>query len=66
MGVPGLWDVSCSHHGSRHVELMCIQLLRPAAVRTSLSTLAKDAFYANNGGLRALKLGVDASLVDTN
>ena len=38
-------------------------LLRPAASRTSLSTLSRDAFLVNRRGLRALTIGVDASWV---
>ncbi|WVR05038.1 hypothetical protein IAU60_002050 [Kwoniella sp. DSM 27419] len=37
-------------------------LLRPAAARTSLSKLSRDAFLSNRGGHRALKLGIDASI----
>ncbi len=42
------------------------QLIRPAAARTSLSTLARDAFKANRNGLRALTIGIDASYVHPN
>ncbi|BEI85866.1 hypothetical protein CcaverHIS002_0601530 [Cutaneotrichosporon cavernicola] len=37
-------------------------LVRPAAVRTSLHALSRDAFLANKNGLRALTIGVDASI----
>ncbi|ORX39699.1 hypothetical protein BD324DRAFT_586717 [Kockovaella imperatae] len=37
-------------------------LLRPAATRASLSTLSRDAFLANKNGLRALTIGIDASI----
>ncbi|WVW83277.1 hypothetical protein I302_105296 [Kwoniella bestiolae CBS 10118] len=37
-------------------------LLRPAAARTSLSALSKEAFQANRNGLRALTIGIDASI----
>ncbi|KAK8869946.1 hypothetical protein IAR55_000514 [Kwoniella newhampshirensis] len=37
-------------------------LLRPAATRTSLSALSKDAFLANRNGLRAFTVGIDASI----
>ncbi|WWD01571.1 hypothetical protein V866_008516 [Kwoniella sp. B9012] len=37
-------------------------LLRPAAARTSLSSLSKEAFQANRNGLRALTIGIDASI----
>ncbi|WVQ78209.1 hypothetical protein IAT38_000292 [Cryptococcus sp. DSM 104549] len=37
-------------------------LIRPAAARTSLSALSKDAFYANKSGLRAVTVGIDASI----
>jgi Holliday junction resolvase YEN1 len=60
MGVPGLWDVSSL---ILYIYELIVQLIRPTAVRTSLSTLARDAFYVNNGGLRALKIGIDASSV---
>jgi hypothetical protein len=36
-------------------------LLRPAAARTSLSTLAREGFMANRNGLRAYTIGIDAS-----
>ncbi|KAI9638525.1 uncharacterized protein MKK02DRAFT_11172, partial [Dioszegia hungarica] len=38
------------------------EVLRPAATRSSLSALCKTAFFANRNGLRALTIGVDASL----
>ncbi|WVQ71489.1 hypothetical protein IAR50_001027 [Cryptococcus sp. DSM 104548] len=38
------------------------ELLRPAAAATSLSTLSRDAFLANKNGLRALTVGIDASI----
>ncbi|KLT40444.1 PIN domain-like protein [Cutaneotrichosporon oleaginosum] len=37
-------------------------LLRPAAVRTSLNALSRDAFLSNANGLRALTIGIDASI----
>ncbi|ODO03480.1 hypothetical protein L198_02327 [Cryptococcus wingfieldii CBS 7118] len=37
-------------------------LLRPAAAATSLSTLSRDAFLSNKNGLRALTVGIDASI----
>ncbi|GMK55980.1 hypothetical protein CspeluHIS016_0210360 [Cutaneotrichosporon spelunceum] len=37
-------------------------LIRPAAVRTSLHALSRDAFLANKNGLRALTIGIDASI----
>nr|ODN99736.1 hypothetical protein L204_02169 [Cryptococcus depauperatus CBS 7855] len=37
-------------------------LLRPAATWSSLSTLSKEAFYANKNGLRGLTIGIDASI----
>lgn len=62
MGVPGLWDVShyffLSHDTAAGTDK---QLLRPSATRTSLSTLAREAFYNNKNGLRALTIGIDAS-----
>ncbi|KAL1411207.1 hypothetical protein Q8F55_002158 [Vanrija albida] len=37
-------------------------LIRPAAVRTSLSALAREAFLSNSNGQRAFVIGIDASL----
>ncbi|WWC85333.1 uncharacterized protein L201_000196 [Kwoniella dendrophila CBS 6074] len=37
-------------------------LLRPAAARTSLSALSKEAFQSNRNGLRAFTIGIDASI----
>ncbi|EIW69500.1 hypothetical protein TREMEDRAFT_39085 [Tremella mesenterica DSM 1558] len=37
-------------------------LLRPAATRTSLSTLARQAVLSNHNGHRALTIGIDASI----
>ncbi|ORY25720.1 hypothetical protein BCR39DRAFT_543072 [Naematelia encephala] len=37
-------------------------LLRPAAARTSLAVLARDAVLANRHELRALTIGIDASI----
>ncbi|WWD15780.1 hypothetical protein CI109_100204 [Kwoniella shandongensis] len=37
-------------------------LLRPASSRTSLSVLSREAFHANRNGLRALTIGIDASI----
>ncbi|OCF44706.1 hypothetical protein I317_01395 [Kwoniella heveanensis CBS 569] len=37
-------------------------LLRPAAARTSLSALSREAFHANPNGLRAFRVGIDASI----
>ncbi|WWC69616.1 uncharacterized protein I206_103559 [Kwoniella pini CBS 10737] len=38
------------------------ELLRPAAARTSLSALSKEAFQSNRNGLRAFTVGIDASI----
>ncbi|WRT66972.1 uncharacterized protein IL334_003937 [Kwoniella shivajii] len=37
-------------------------LLRPAAARTSLSALSREAFQTNHNGLRAFTVGIDASI----
>ncbi|WVQ98465.1 hypothetical protein IAU59_005591 [Kwoniella sp. CBS 9459] len=37
-------------------------LIRPAAARTSLSALSREAFHANPNGLRAFRVGIDASI----
>lgn len=60
MGVPGLWEVRWAPT-KLSVESLTIQVLRPAATRSSLSALCKTAFFANRNGLRALTIGVDAS-----
>lgn len=58
MGVTGLWDVSRGRE-----MFLTVQLLRPAAVRTSLSELGRDGFVNNKNNNRAFTIGVDASWV---
>ena len=64
MGVPGLWDVRlfCSSFFPC-LDLQPFKLLRPAGKRRSLTNLAVvDGFECNVGGLRGLRVGIDASI----
>src|SRR6266404_8610583 len=63
MGVTGLWDVSThSRSLTQLVSLIRHQILRPSGKLRSLTHIAVVDGFEGNPDLRALRIGIDASI----